>query len=154
MYSLNTSTCKFICVVKKYNTHCWFHTNKQIAYSRNLSWVETFANWRKLNFRNYNFRELWETTITCPLIMTPSYSMKISVVKTFVNWTETVKFAKVFTRERFPPYSIPLHTLPLMLQNFNNYELVAKTQQSYFTNKATKTVTVHTTKSYHNLNPM
>ena len=44
--------------------------------------------------------------MTCPLIMTPLYSIKIFAVKTFANCPETVKFAKVFTRETFLLYGI------------------------------------------------
>ena len=42
--------------------------------------------------------------MTHPLIMTPPYSMKIFEVRTFANCPKTVKFAKVFIRERFPLY--------------------------------------------------
>ena len=44
--------------------------------------------------------------MTRPLIIILPYSMTSFVVKTFVNCPETTKFAKVFTRERFPPYGI------------------------------------------------
>ena len=44
--------------------------------------------------------------MTRPLIMTPPYSMKISMVKTLANCPETAEFAKVFTRERFPLHGI------------------------------------------------
>ena len=44
--------------------------------------------------------------MTCPLIMTPPYSMKIFAVKTLADCPKTAKLAKVFTRERFLLYSI------------------------------------------------
>ena len=40
--------------------------------------------------------------MTRPLIITAPYSMKIFALETFTNCPETAKFAKVFTRERFP----------------------------------------------------
>ena len=42
--------------------------------------------------------------MTHPLIIMVSYSMQIFKVKTFANCPKTSKFAKVFTRERFPLY--------------------------------------------------
>ena len=44
--------------------------------------------------------------MTCPLIITPLYSMKIFAVKTFTNCSKTAKFAKVFTCKRFPLYDM------------------------------------------------
>ena len=44
--------------------------------------------------------------MTCPLIRTPPYSMKIFAVTTFANCPKTAKFAKVFTRKRFSLYGI------------------------------------------------
>ena len=48
--------------------------------------------------------------MTSPLIMGPLYSIKIFTVKPFPNFPKTVKFAKVFTSERFPLYGITTHT--------------------------------------------
>ena len=44
--------------------------------------------------------------VTRPLIMTPSYSMKISTVKTYTDRPETAKFTTVFTGKRFLLYSM------------------------------------------------
>ena len=42
--------------------------------------------------------------MTHPLITTSPYSTKIFMVKTFMNWPQTMKFVKVFTSKRFLLY--------------------------------------------------
>ena len=73
----------------------------RIAESRIFA-IKTFANCGKRQLQAH------------ALITTPSYSVKTFAVKALANCPQTWKFAKVFTRERFPLYCICTYWLSLI----------------------------------------
>ena len=83
-----------------------YKVHRRTPYSGNLSWVKTFANCWKSDFRNENFRVLWEMGNDMPtdndaLVLNEDFcGLKLSRI--------VAKFVKVFTHQGFPLYNIVL----------------------------------------------